>query len=146
MSVMNTPIFDYVKSYCEKNPLRLHMPGHKGKRYLGCEHLDITEIGGADDLYSANGIIRESEENASSLFRTAHSFYSTEGSSLCIRAMVYLTALYARQMKKPLKIFHRKSLKAKAGASFGMKNIRTVFTCLTILVILLRLLLIDLLR
>ena len=57
---------------------------------LGCERLDITEIDGADVLYSAGGIIDESECNASVLFGTKHSFYSTEGSSLAIKAMLAL--------------------------------------------------------
>ena len=66
------------------------MPGHKGESILGCEELDITEISGADVLYSADGIINESECIASSLFGSKHSFYSTEGSTLAIKAMLAL--------------------------------------------------------
>ncbi len=99
---MNTPICDFVRGYVNSRALRLHMPGHKGVRLLGMEELDITEIGGADSLYEASGIIRESEKNASELFGS-ETFYSAEGSSLCIRAMIYLTALYARSVgRKPL--------------------------------------------
>ncbi len=65
------------------------MPGHKGTGFLGCEKMDITEVFGADSLYEADGIIRESEKNASKIFETGDTFYSTEGSSLCIRAMLY---------------------------------------------------------
>lgn len=72
------------------------MPGHKGVSFLGCEDLDITEINGADSLYEADGIISESEANASSLFG-CKTFYSTEGSSQCIRAMMHLVTLYARE-------------------------------------------------
>ena len=93
---MKTPICDFVRAYAESDVLRLHMPGHKGIGPLGVEALDITEIKGADDLFDAHGIIRESEENASRLFG-AHTFYSTEGSSLSIRAMLYLTLLYAKE-------------------------------------------------
>lgn len=92
--MMNTPICDFVRSYARTNALRLHMPGHKGEGVLGVEKLDITEIEGADSLYEANGVIRESEENASTLFGCP-TFYSTEGSSLCIRAMMYLIRLQA---------------------------------------------------
>ena len=87
---MKTPICDFVKTYGEVDAVRLHMPGHKGVSRLGCEALDITEIGGADVLYHSGGIIRESEENAAKLFGTARTVYSTEGSSLCIRGMLYL--------------------------------------------------------
>ena len=93
---MRTPICDFVRSYAESGNLRLHMPGHKGKNFLGFEQLDITEISGADSLYEAEGIIAESEANAESLFGGSV-FYSTEGCSQCIRAMVYLALLWGKQ-------------------------------------------------
>ena len=93
---MNTPIIDFVRAYADKNTLRFHMPGHKGKTLIGFEELDITEISGADSLYEADGIIKLSESNASELFG-CDTFYSTEGASLCIRAMMYLVRLYAMQ-------------------------------------------------
>ena len=80
------------------------MPGHKGQSFLGMEYLDITEIDGADSLYEASGIIARSEANASQLFG-CKTFYSTEGSSQCIRAMLYLVQLYAKQNGKNVKIF-----------------------------------------
>lgn len=87
---MTTPIADFVRSYASSDTSRFHMPGHKGQNILGCEGLDITEIRGADVLGSASGIIAESEANAASLFGSAYTLYSTEGSSLCIRAMMAL--------------------------------------------------------
>ena len=93
---MNTPIFDFIRQYADSNTLRFHVPGHKGADILGCERLDITEMSGADSLYEAEGIIRQSEENASFLFGCP-TFYSTEGSSHCIRAMVYLAGIRARE-------------------------------------------------
>ena len=89
-SKMNTPIADFVRHYAASGTARLHMPGHKGRAFLGCEALDITEIAGADSLYEADGIIRESEDNAARLFGSARTLYSTEGSSQCIRAMLSL--------------------------------------------------------
>ena len=96
---MKTPICDFVSEYSKSGTLRMHMPGHKGKTLLGIEHLDITEIKGADSLYEAEGIIAESEKNASSLFG-CKTFYSAEGSSLGIRAMLYLTSLYSKELNK----------------------------------------------
>ena len=92
---MNTPIVDFVKKYSSSNALRLHMPGHKGNGVLGFEKNDITEIDGADVLYSADGIIAESQNNATALFETKRTLYSAEGSSLCIRAMLYLVKAHA---------------------------------------------------
>lgn len=93
---MKTPIADFVKDYNASVPLRLHMPGHKGKKLLGAEELDITEIDGADSLFEAQGIIRESEKNASGLFG-CRTFYSAEGSSQCIRSMLYLAHIHANE-------------------------------------------------
>ena len=99
---MTTPICDFVQKYARKNALRLHMPGHKGTSFLGVEKLDITEIEGADSLYEAQEIIAQSEANAGSLFG-CDTFYSTEGSSQCIRAMLYLACLEAKQNnRKPI--------------------------------------------
>lgn len=96
---MGTPICDFVRRYAAENPTRLHMPGHKGKGCLGVEALDITEIDGADDLFAPRGIIAESEENAARLFG-ARTLYSAGGSTLCIQAMLYLTALSAAESGK----------------------------------------------
>ena len=98
---MDTPICDFVREYAESGTLRLHMPGHKGVSMLGMEQLDITEISGADSLYEADGIIARSEENASRLFG-CRTLYSTEGSSQCIRAMLYLAMIAAKgQGRRP---------------------------------------------
>ena len=90
---MTTPIADFVKKYAASNMARLHMPGHKGQSFLGCESWDITEISGADSLYEADGIIAESEANATRVFGSQCTLFSTEGSSQCIRAMLYLAML-----------------------------------------------------
>lgn len=87
---MKTPIYDFVKQYSQSGIARLHMPGHKGVSFLGCENADITEVNGADALYHSSGIISESEKNATSLFGSFATFYSAEGSSQCIKAMLFL--------------------------------------------------------
>lgn len=89
---METPIYDFLITYEKADPVRLHMPGHKGMPFLGCEKWDITEVKGADALYEAEGIIAQSEENAALLFGTEKTFFVTEGSSQAIRAMVHLAA------------------------------------------------------
>ena len=88
------------------------MPGHKGRGSLGIEAFDITEISGADVLYSPSGIIAESEENATELFGTAHSFYSTEGSTLAIKAMLKLVTNGTVQGERPLILAGRNAHKA----------------------------------
>lgn len=81
---MKTPICDFVSNYAKSDAARLHMPGHKGVSVLGCESLDITEITGADELFAPDGIIAESERNASRLFG-ADTFYSAAGQRFAYR-------------------------------------------------------------
>ena len=110
---MTTPIVDFVCRYAQSGTSRLHMPGHKGQSILGFEPWDITEIKGADELYEAEGIIAESEANATRLFGTAHTYYSTEGSSQCIRAMLCLALQAApRTGKRPVLLAARNAHKA----------------------------------
>mgnify|MGYP002692812244 FL=1 len=110
---MTTPIVDFVRRYAQFGTARLHMPGHKGQSLLGCEPWDITEIRGADELYEAEGIIAQSEANATRLFGTAHTYYSTEGSSQCIRAMLCLAMQGApRTGKRPVLLAARNAHKA----------------------------------
>jgi len=116
---MRTPIYDFVTEYAASDKVRLHMPGHKGQPLLGCETADITEISGGDALYEASGIIAESEANATALFGTGRTFYSTEGSSQCVRAMLELARRWwqekngtAQRTNRPVVVAARNAHKA----------------------------------
>ncbi len=78
----------------------MHMPGHKGVGPLGIEGLDITEICGADVLYQEDGILAESQKNATEIFGSRQTLYSTEGSTLAIRAMLTLAVKHAEKNNK----------------------------------------------
>ena len=115
---MDTPICDFVRAYASRGPLRLHMPGHKGSGPLGVETLDVTEVPGADVLGAPQGIIAASEANAAAAFGSAKTLYSTEGSSLCIRAMLYLARLWAREnRRRPLILAGRNAHKTFLSAA-----------------------------
>ena len=90
------------------------MPGHKGIGEV--EKFDLTEVRGADSLYEANGIIKESEENASQLFG-CHTLYSAEGSSLVIRAMLHLACLMNKGSGNPVILAGRNAHKVFISAS-----------------------------
>ncbi len=109
---MNTPVYDFMLRYSKSDITRFHMPGHKGKKFVGFEDIDITEFFGADSLYEADGIISESERNATKLFGTKGTFYSTEGSSQCIRAMMYLAMLTKKGSSRPKVVAARNVHKA----------------------------------
>ena len=96
---MNTPIYDFLRKYNDSSALRLHMPGHKGRDTVPLSYgLDITEIHGADSLFEADGIICESEKNASSLFGSKATLYSAGGSTLCIQTMLSIAKRDKRQV------------------------------------------------
>ena len=114
---MNTPIYDFLKSYAKKNGVRFHMPGHKGKGPLGIEAFDITEVKGADVLSEATGIIGESEKNASLLFGTGKTVYLTGGSTAAIGAMLTLASMRYRTKEKPSILASRNAHRAFLQAS-----------------------------
>ena len=114
---MDTPILDFLRRYEGSNVARFHMPGHKGKPFLGCETLDLTEVKGADALYEAEGIIAQSEKNAAALFDSGATFYSTEGSSQCIKAMLYLALTCRRDGMSPTIVAARNVHKAFVHAA-----------------------------
>ena len=113
---ISTPICDFVQEYAASGISRFHMPGHKGTPvFPGLSmQADITEIRGADCLYTADSIIRESERNATVLFGTGATFYSTEGSSQCIRAMLALAAGKGPAVILAARNVHRSFLTAAA--------------------------------
>lgn len=122
---MKTPIVSFLKSYQEKSPVRMHMPGHKGAGILGFEGMDLTEIYGADELFAAEGIIKESEQNASTLFGCP-TYYSTQGSTLCIQTMCTILCQDAKSKGKKPKILagrnaHRSFIHAAALLDFEIE-------------------------
>ena len=122
---MKTPIVSFLRSYQEKSPVRMHMPGHKGAGILGFEGMDLTEIYGADELFAAEGIIKESEQNASSLFGCP-TYYSTQGSTLCIQTMCTILCQDAKSKGKTPKILagrnaHRSFIHAAALLDFEIE-------------------------
>lgn len=101
------------------------MPGHKGAGILGFEGMDLTEIYGADELFAADGIIKESEQNASSLFGCP-TYYSTQGSTLCIQTMCTILCQDAKSKGKKPKILagrnaHRSFIHAAALLDFDIE-------------------------
>ncbi len=99
---MRTPVADFIDSYIARDGVRAHMPGHKGAGPLGGEVRDITEIAGADVLSESVGILGESQQNACTLFGTGATLYSTEGSSLAVKAMLYSVMMHWKHCVKEM--------------------------------------------
>src|SRR5690554_4067459 len=91
---MNTPIYNMLLKYSGKRPLPFHMPGHVMGRGLAgllkdAGSLDITEIPGSDSLHDPDGVIKEAQNLAASAFGAANTYFSVNGSSLGIHAMIH---------------------------------------------------------
>ncbi len=94
---MRTPIHDdIINEFLFDDYARPGSPAHKGNGPLEIEAPDIGDGLSPHLLYDEGGIINESELCASELFG-CNTFYSIEGSSLAIRAMVLLTVRNARR-------------------------------------------------
>lgn len=87
---MNKSLCEKLEKYSAGNPLRMHMPGHKGSRNSCVKdaEYDITEIPGFDNLHGAEGILLESMELASKLWGSCRSYYLINGSTCGILAGV----------------------------------------------------------
>ena len=51
-----TPLYDAIRAFSAQHPVRLHIPGHKGKplpipELAGAAALDVTELGPTGDLF-----------------------------------------------------------------------------------------------
>lgn len=96
MNQFRVPLVEGIYSYIAKNPLRFHMPAHKGSvdpsflRVFGRKifDIDLTELPGLDYLGEPSGLIREAEALAAEAFGADHTFFSVNGSSLGIVALM----------------------------------------------------------
>ncbi len=91
----------FLAEHRRKNPISFHMPGHKGAALYAeygytsfLEHLvdyDVTEIPGADNLFQAEGIIRDTASKYRSLYHVKKSYLLINGTSGGIIASILAT-------------------------------------------------------
>lgn len=75
-----------VKKLVKDKPVRMHMPGHKGRRQR--YKYDITEIVGADNLHDPKGIIREAQDKAAEIYGAEETIFLVGGSTAGIQASI----------------------------------------------------------
>jgi len=95
---MKTPLFTALVEHARKNPIQFHIPGHKKGRgmhpsfreFIGENALsiDLINIAPLDDLHHPKSIIKEAEELAAEAFGADHTFFSVQGTSGAIMAMI----------------------------------------------------------
>ena len=112
------PLYRAVSGYAAKKQVRLHTPGHAGKQgafpfMQDAVPFDVTELPWLDSLMEADGPIYESELLAAGLFRSAHTFYSAGGNTLCIQTMLAMIPGGGR-VAMPRSCVHRSAVYACA--------------------------------
>lgn len=93
-----TPLFTALIEHAERNPIQFHIPGHKKglgmdqqfKDFIGPNALsiDLINIGPLDDLHHPHGIIKEAQELAAEAFGADYTYFSIQGTSGAIMAMI----------------------------------------------------------
>lgn len=86
------PLYEAITEYAGKSPARFHMPGHKGD----LSGLDVTETEGTDDLHKPTGAILESERLCAKKLGAENAFFSVNGSTACMLAMLELAGQGSR--------------------------------------------------
>ena len=80
----NTPLYDALTAFAARDPLRMHMPGHKGKPLLGLDNLaaiDFTELPPTGNLFDGGGAIGEAEGLWAEVFHMDSCLFLTGGST-----------------------------------------------------------------
>jgi arginine/lysine/ornithine decarboxylase len=97
MDQQKTPLYDALMDHVRKQPMSLHVPGHKSgrvfpekgyKNFKEILPLDVTELTGLDDLHDPADVILEAEALLSSLYGSRKSFFLVNGTTVGNLSMV----------------------------------------------------------
>lgn len=98
LSQQRTPLFTGLLEHANQKPVQFHIPGHKtGKgmneefrQFIGDQALsiDLINISPLDDLHHPHGMIKEAQNLAAEAFGANHTFFSVQGTSGAIMAMI----------------------------------------------------------
>jgi arginine decarboxylase len=93
-----TPLFSGLVAHAGRNPIQFHIPGHKKgsgmapefRSFLGENALsiDLINIAPLDDLHNPHGMIQEAQQIAAEAFGADHTYFSVQGTSGAIMAMI----------------------------------------------------------
>lgn len=94
-----TPLFDALKEYVDRDTLPFHVPGHKKgvgidkefKNFIGENpfKIDVTVFKLVDSLHHPTGPIKKAQELVADAYESHASFFSIHGTSGAIQAMIF---------------------------------------------------------
>ena len=84
-----------LKLYLGTDPLPMHMPGGKRNPDFVSQAFmrDITEIGGFDNLHSPEGLLKDLEDCAASIWKSENAFLSVNGSTALLLAAIWSASI-----------------------------------------------------
>lgn len=116
-----TPLLTALLEHAARRPLQFHIPGHKTGKAMDPEFrdvmgdralsLDLINIGPLDDLMHPTGIIRDAQALAAKAFGADATFFSVQGTSGAIMAMIMAVVGPGDEILVPRNI-HRSVLSA----------------------------------
>lgn len=81
---------DRLEEYANQNPVRFHMPGHKGRlESFDLYESDVTEVLDFDDLHNSRGLIEDINKRLSSLYGAIKARLLVNGTTAGIMAGVF---------------------------------------------------------
>lgn len=114
-----TPLFSGLIRHASRNPAQFHIPGHNKGAAMAAElaeilgeqalALDLINIPPVDDLHNPTGIIREAQELAAEAFGADRTFFSVQGTSCAVMAMILSVCGPGEKILLPRNI-HRSAL------------------------------------
>lgn len=120
----DSPFLDErLQSYSKSGCYPFHMPGHKRApiEFPNPYLVDITEIDRFDNLYHADGILKEAQQRAAELFGAKETFFLVNGSTAGI-----LSAISAALPRLSTLLMARNSHKAAYHAVY-LRGLETVY-------------------
>lgn len=87
---MESPLYEHLIQYINKNRISFAMPGHKNGRGINKDLLsvDVTELSGTENLHNPGKYVQKSRDLLSKLYGSEKSYIITGGSTIAIQAMI----------------------------------------------------------
>ncbi len=143
MSRDKRTIIDAMCDYAQRKPVRMHMPGHKGKRVFSdgpevvptpqwansvldeLRAIDMTESPGLDNLHYPTGCIRETQRRAERLYGTARTYMLVNGATSGIQASL----LAARMTLGAGRVVLPRNVHKSVVSAMAMSGLEPVYVC-----------------